>query len=110
MFKFCNSAKPYCAEYWNFSFSFTFPDFVLIIITPFAPLLPYTEVAEASFKTDTLAMSLGLILLKLSSSTGTPSRINKGSMLPLIDPTPLKITVLFAPGCPLLVEMFKPGT
>ena len=37
------------------------PDFVVIKITPFAPLEPYIAVADASFKIVIFSMSLGLI-------------------------------------------------
>ena len=67
-------------------------------------------VAPASLRTDKEAMSFGFKLLKLSSSTGTPSIINNGSVLPDIEETPLKLIKLFPPGCPLLVVMLRPAT
>jgi len=69
-----------------------------MITTPFAPLFPYIAVAPASFKTERDSISFGFKLLKLSSSTGTPSIKNKGSVLPDKEDTPLKLIVLFPPG------------
>ncbi|MNG39243.1 hypothetical protein D3C84_1272440 [compost metagenome] len=46
----------------NLSFC-DFPDFVVIIITPFAAFDPYKDVEEASFKTLILSMSLEFKLL-----------------------------------------------
>ena len=83
--------------------------FVLITITPFEPLFPYSEVADASFKTVKDSISFGLIERKLSLFDGKPSITYKGSEFPVIDPTPLMITVDFAPGCPVLAEIFTPA-
>ena len=72
------------------------PLLVVIKITPLDPLLPYCEVAAASFKTVIFSTSFGLIDLKLSAFVGNPSITYKGSVLPLIVPYPLIITVDFA--------------
>ena len=67
-------------------------------------------VAPASFKTDSDEISFGFKLLKLSSSTGTPSMMNNGSVFPEIELTPLRLIKLLPPGCPLFVTIFKPAT
>ena len=61
-------------------------------------------VAPASLRTDNEAISFGFKLLKLSSSTGTPSIINRGSVFPVNESvTPLKLMTLSPPGCPFPV-------
>src|SRR5699024_6029185 len=78
------------------------------MITPLAALAPYIAVEEASFKTETDSISLGLILL--ISLVIIPSTTYIGELVPLIDCVPLILTEALSPGDPLLPEIFKPGT
>ena len=66
------------------------------------------EVEEASFNTDTLSISLGLIAEKSSDETATPSRINKGSVPALIELIPRILKLATAPGSPLLDKTCNP--
>ena len=85
------------------------PFLVVIKITPFAARDPYNEVAEASFKTVKLWISLGLspaMVLEFPPdisplTTGIPSITYNGAAPALIDPIPLIRTLGTDPGCPL---------
>jgi hypothetical protein len=76
-----------------------FPDFVVMIMIPFAPLDPYKALAVASFKTLIDSISAGLIALRFPSK-GIPSTTYKGSLDALTEPIPLILIVATAPGCP----------
>ena len=74
------------------------PRFVVINITPLAPLLPYIAVAAASLRIVVDSISLGFIAFKLPLY-GKPSTTYKGELLPLIDPIlPRTLTVEEVPG------------
>ena len=87
------------------------PRFVVIKITPFAPLTPYTAVAEASFKIDNDSTSFGSISFKLFTSI--PSTIIKGfcdsASLAKV-PTPrIRNVDMSCPGSPLRCTLNNPG-
>ncbi|MNE95235.1 hypothetical protein D3C80_1932920 [compost metagenome] len=85
-------------------FTETFPAFgtlVVTIITPFAPLAPYTAVDAASFKTSTDSISVGGISFKLATSK--PSTKINGELSSVIDPPPRILIFTSDPGEPSTV-------
>ena len=60
---------------FNFGFPF-WPPRVVTRMTPFAPFAPKTAVAEASFRTEIVAISLGS---KVLNERSTPSTITSGA-------------------------------
>lgn len=62
-------------------------------MTPLAPRDPYSAIAAASFNTEKVSISFGLIDLKLSLLEGKPSITYNGYVLPLNVPTPRIITI-----------------
>src|SRR5262245_45211622 len=97
--------------------------FVVIRITPFAPLEPYIAVASASFKTSMLSISLGFIVLNGLNGApaadgrgekleikGTPSTMYNGSLPLWMLFCPLNFTVVFNPGVPDVWDIYKPAT
>ena len=84
------------------------PRFVVTNTTPFAPLEPYTAVAEASFKTEKLSISAGSIWLK---SPSKPSINTKAPWLAPNVPMPrIQKSEMFFPGSPLVCNEMTPGT
>ena len=88
---------------------FFLPDLVVITITPFPPLTPYKAVVEASFKTETLSISEGLIASISQREEFIPSITTKGSVpenevIPLISteglPPGLGLEITFNPVWP----------
>src|SRR5699024_3746388 len=71
-----------------------FPFLVVITITPLLALAPQIEVADASFKTETLSTSFGLMLL-ISPSYGKLSTTIKGPESAKIVENPRMDTGLF---------------
>ena len=84
------------------------PDLVEIITTPFAPLDPYNEVEEASFKTDIEATCSWAMLLRFPLN-GAPSTIIRGDASALIEPIPRILIVGFVPGIPPGLITLIPG-
>ena len=81
---------------------------VVTIITPLAPRDPYIAVAEASFKTTILSISLGLIKFNgfldpptPPSFNGIPSTTKRGLLDRLNDPLPRILIICPSPGAPL---------
>src|SRR5690606_7805914 len=98
------------------------PCFVVIKITPFAPLDPYIAVASASFNTSILSISAGLrelnglippgtvsILSIEDDSKGTPSIIYNGDVPAAIEFKPRMLTLTPAPGVPDELSTNIPG-
>src|SRR5690606_5856077 len=85
------------------------PVFVVMIITPLAPLEPYMAVDEASFKMSTDAMSAGFMAWAFRWSVGNPSTTHKGCVPAVIDPNPRMETVPRSPGDADLCAMLIPG-
>ena len=83
------------------------PDLVEIITTPFAPLDPYNEVEEASFKTDIEATCSWAMLLRFPLN-GAPSTIIRDTSA-LIEPIPRILIVGFVPGIPPGLITLIPG-
>ena len=81
---------------------------VEIIITPFAPLDPYNDVEEASFKIEIEATCSWAILLRFPLN-GAPSTIISGDASALIEPIPRILIVGFVPGIPPGLIIFIPG-
>ena len=107
---FWSSPTPYCELYLKVVLDSPNCAFlVLITITPFEPLFPYSAIAAASFKTEVDSISFGFIDLKLSLLDGKPSITYKGSELPVMVPTPLIITVDLAPGWPVEAVILTPA-
>src|SRR6186713_109039 len=91
------------------------PRLVVITTTPFAALEPYSEEAAASFKIVMVSISAGFSVfimllepinepLRLPWSPeimGTPSITYNGSLLALMEPTPLMRMLGVAPASPL---------
>ena len=59
------------------------PDFVVTIITPFAPRVPYIAVAVASFKMENPSITSGSKAFKSAEDTCTPSMIIRGDVASL---------------------------
>src|SRR5690606_39255398 len=78
------------------------PGLVLLNTTPFAPLDPYMAVAEASFKTSLLSISVLVRMVGLFPKIGKPSTTSRGSLLPWIELDPLIRTFNPAPGAPVV--------
>ena len=81
------------------------PRLVVTITTPLAPLAPKTAVAEASFKTEIVAISLGSMSLK---SRSTPSTIIRGWEPFQLDRPRMMISEWSLPGSPLLCMVSTP--
>ena len=84
------------------------PDLVVMIITPLAPLDPYKEVEEASFKTEIDSTCSWAILFRFPLK-GAPSTITRGEESALIEPTPLILMMGLVPGTPPEVIILTPG-
>src|SRR5690606_6748589 len=82
--------------------------FVVIIITPLAPLEPYIAVDEASFNTSIDAISAGAT--SEMEGTGNPSTINKGVLSPVMDPPPRTLIDISASGEPSVALICTPGS
>ena len=67
------------------------------------------EAEEASFSTDILSMSAGLIWLPVPSPTGTPSTTNSGWLLPTVL-TPRMRMDTGPPGVPSTLVICTPDT
>ncbi len=97
------------------------PRFVVTIITPFAPRVPYMAVAEASFKISIDSISEGFILSSglsdgpvtaptlVPGTIKTPSITYRGSLLPFMEFVPLILIEEGAPGCPELILTTTPA-
>ena len=85
------------------------PDFVVTIMTPFAPREPYNDVDEASFNTEIDATCSCAILFKLPLK-GAPSTMISGAAEAFIEPTPLILMVGLVPGTPPVFTTLIPGT
>ena len=83
------------------------PVFVVTRITPFAPFAPYTAVADASFRTEMLAMSVGD---NIFIDRSIPSTITSG-LLPFQLERPRSINVASLwPGAPFWEYTKRPET
>ena len=84
------------------------PRFVVTMITPLAPRLPYTAVADASFSTEKLSTSAASTWLRSPSS---PSIRTSAELLAPNVPIPrTQNSEIFFPGSPLLWTPITPAT
>lgn len=65
------------------------PLLVVMIITPFAPLVPYIAVAVASLRMEKPSMISGSMALRSPAEISTPSRMIRGDVTPLMVEIPL---------------------
>ena len=78
----------------------TIPFFVVITMTPFAPLAPYIAVDDASFKMSIDSISEGLRELLLKFSIGKPSITYNGELSCVTELFPLIEIEGAEPGVP----------
>ena len=84
------------------------PCLVVINTTPFAPLTPYTAVAEASFNTEKLSMSAGSRSLIFPSKPSI--RTNADAFAPKVPIPRIQKSDMFFPGSPLCRVAITPAT
>src|SRR5690554_1391248 len=80
-----------------------------MITTPLAPLDPYIAVAEASFSTSMLSISVLFKTVGLLPKIGKPSTTYSGSLLPCMELAPRIRTFKPAPGAPVVGETCTPA-
>ena len=83
------------------------PPFVVMMMTPLLPCVPYSDVDAASFNTLKVAISSGLIVV--GSIPITPSTTYKGPVPPVMLALPRMFTLKPALGSPPCFDTLTPA-